>query len=255
MKSPVLIEVCCGSAQSAINAQEGGAHRVELCQNLEAGGTTPSAGDILLARNRLSIDLHVLIRPRDGDFLYSENELEIIRQDIAFCKSAGVNGVVMGFLTKDGEIDQSLTREMIALARPMSVTFHRAFDLCRNPKTALEHLIDLGVDRLLTSGQKPTALEGAPLIKSLVQQAGKYLIIMPGSGIREHNIRELTELTGAREFHVSARHTLTSQMTYQPVGVSMGQNSHNYQHQEIDAEAIHRLMTTIKIPSDTDGKA
>ncbi len=255
MKSPLLIEVCCGSAQSAINAQEGGAHRVELCQNLEVGGTTPSAGDILLTRSRLTIDVNVLIRPRDGDFLYSENELNIIRQDIAFCKSAGVNGVVMGFLTKDGEIDQQLIKEMMELARPMSVTFHRAFDLCRNPKTALEQLIDLGVDRLLTSGQKPTALEGAPLIKSLVQQAGKYLTIMPGSGIREHNICELLKLTGAREFHVSARHTLMSEMAYQPVGVSMGSTSHNFQHQEIDAEAIRRLMSTIELNSGIDGKA
>jgi copper homeostasis protein len=245
MKPVIKIEVCCGSAQSAINAQLGGAHRVELCQNLEAGGTTPSAGEILWARQQLTIDLNVLIRPRDGDFLYSENELEIIRQDIRFCKKAGVDGVVFGFLTADGEIDQEITKEMMALARPMSVTFHRAFDVCRNPLTALEQLIDLGADRLLTSGQEPTAIEGQALIKELVQQAGSYLIIMPGSGIREHNILELMELTLAREFHVSARQTVSSKMTYQPVGVPMGKYNSNYTHQEIDSEAIARLMKKV----------
>jgi len=245
MEPVVNIEVCCGSAQSAINAQLGGAHRVELCQNLEAGGTTPSAGEILLARKQLTIDINVLIRPRDGDFLYSENELEIIRQDIQFCKNAGVDGVVFGFLTVDGEIDQEITKEMMALARPMSVTFHRAFDVCRNPKTTLEQLIDIGVDRLLTSGHAPTAMEGQVLIKELVQQAGPYLIIMPGSGIREHNILELMELTQAREFHVSARQTVNSRMTYQPVGVPMGKYSSNYTHQEIDSQAIARLTKKV----------
>jgi len=245
MKPRIRIEVCCGSAQSAINAQVGGAHRVELCQNLEAGGTTPSAGEILMARKQLSIELHVLIRPRDGDFLYSDHELEIIRQDIFFCKSVGVNGVVIGFLMKNGEIDQRLTTEMIELAHPMSVTFHRAFDVCREPKTALEQLIGMGVDRLLTSGQQPTAEEGAGLIKQLVQQAGKYLVVMPGSGIREHNILELIEKTGATEYHVSARKTVVSSMEYCPVGVPMGRYSHNYEYQEIDGEVIRCLVNKV----------
>ncbi|PKP30323.1 MAG: copper homeostasis protein CutC [Bacteroidetes bacterium HGW-Bacteroidetes-16] len=245
MNPRIRIEVCCGSAQSAINAQAGGAHRVELCQNPEAGGTTPSAGEILMARKQLSIALHVLIRPRDGDFLYSEHELEIVRQDILFCKSVGVNGVVIGFLTKNGDIDQRLTKEMIELAHPMSVTFHRAFDVCREPKTALEQLIVMGVDRLLTSGQQPTAAAGSALIKQLVQQAGKRLVVMPGSGIREHNIQGLIEITGAPEYHVSARKTVVSSMEYCPVGVPMGKNSNNFGYQEIDGEVIRRLVNTV----------
>ncbi len=245
MDKPILIEVCCGSSQSAVYAQQGGANRVELCQNLAAGGVTPSAGDILCAREQLSIDLNVLIRPREGDFLYSDYELQIIKKDILFCKQSGVVGVVFGFLTKDGSINQKLTEEMIRLARPMSVTFHRAFDLCRNPLTALEQLIDLGVDRLLTSGQQPTAIEGAALIRQLVLQAGNYLSIMPGSGIREHNIENLIQLTGAREFHVSARKQAKSGMTYQPVGVDMSKHGSNFEHPEIDAAAIKRIMQII----------
>jgi copper homeostasis protein len=244
-QSAIRIEVCCGSAQSAINAQAGGAHRVELCQNLEAGGTTPSAGEILLARKNLSIKLNVLIRPRDGDFLYSDHELEVIRQDILFCKNAGVDGVVIGFLTQDGSIDQRVMAEMIKLARPMSVTFHRAFDVCRDPKTALEQLIDLGVDRLLTSGQKPTAEEGAELIHQLVLQAGKHLVVMPGSGIRNHNIVDLIKSTNAIEYHVSARKTVSGGMKYRPVGVNMGKHSSNYEYQEIDASAIRQLVTNV----------
>ncbi|MBU3927324.1 MAG: copper homeostasis protein CutC [Bacteroidetes bacterium] len=245
MKPRIRIEVCCGSAQSAINAQTGGAHRVELCQNPEAGGTTPSAGEILMARNQLSIDLNILIRPRGGDFLYSEHELAIVRQDILFCKSVGVNGVAIGFLTKNGDIDQRLTTEMIELAHPMSVTFHRAFDMCREPETALEQLIGMGVDRLLTSGQQPTAAAGSSLIKQLVQQAGKRLVVMPGSGIREHNIQELIEKTGAPEYHVSARKTVVSSMEYCPVGVPMGKYSNNYEYQEIDGEVIRRLVNKV----------
>lgn len=245
MRPQIYIEVCCGSVQSIINAQAGGAQRVELCQNLEAGGTTPSAGEILVARKSLSIDLNVLVRPRDGDFLYSEHELEIIRHDILFCKNAGVNGVVIGFLTKEGEIDQLLMTEMIQLSRPMSVTFHRAFDLCRDPKTALEQLLDLGVDRLLTSGQQPTALEGAVLISQLVQQAGERLIVMPGAGIRAHNIQEIMKETLAREYHVSARKTVFSAMEYCPVGVPMGKYNSNYEHLEIDTDGVRSLVNTV----------
>ncbi len=245
MKSPVCLEVCCGSSQSALNAQQGGAHRVELCQNLAAGGVTPSSGDILVAREHLSIDLNVLIRPREGDFLYNSYEREIIKRDILFCKQAGVNGVVFGFLQKDGTIDQSLTAEMIALARPMKVTFHRAFDLCRNPLTALEQLIDMGVDNLLTSGQQPTAAEGAQLIRQLVVQAGDLIAVMPGSGIREHNLAEIISATGAKAFHVSARKLVQGGMEYQPVGVAMSKLGSNYEHYEIDPETIGNMMAII----------
>lgn len=157
---PVDLEICIDSVHSAIAAQEGGAVRVELCDNLFEGGTTPSAGCIQLVRENIHIDLNVIIRPRGGDFLYSPLEFEIMKQDIKIAKQLGANGVVLGILNKDGTIDQKRTAELIALARPMTVTFHRAFDVTRDPFEALEQLIDLGVDRILTSGQENTVLEG-----------------------------------------------------------------------------------------------
>jgi copper homeostasis protein len=217
----MLIEVCLDSVESAIAAQEGGADRVELCDNLLEGGTTPSAGMIALARQQLAIKLHVIIRPRGGDFCYSELEHAIMKHDIALCKELGVDGVVIGLLTPDGEVDRERTRELIALARPLRVTFHRAFDMARDPFAALEDLIELGVDRVLTSGQQPSAIEGLDLIVELVRRAGERIVIMPGGGV-ERNPAKVVAVSGAREIHVVGAAPVESAMRFRNERVFMG---------------------------------
>ncbi|KAA3437974.1 copper homeostasis protein CutC [Rufibacter hautae] len=224
MDRSILMEVCVDSVQSAISAQVAGAQRVELCDNLVEGGTTPSAGLIQLCRQHLFIGLHVLIRPRRGDFLYSGLEFEVMRHDILMAKQLGADGVVLGVLLPNGNIDVPRTQELINLARPMSVTFHRAFDLTPDPFKALDDLLYLQVDRLLTSGQQPTAPEGADLISALCQRAEENLAIMPGGGINEDNLTALLEKTGATEFHASAREFRESKMTFKREDVTMGGN-------------------------------
>ncbi|MCF8372721.1 MAG: copper homeostasis protein CutC [Bacteroidales bacterium] len=210
----LLIEVCANSVESAIAAEKGGAKRVELCENLWEGGTTPSHASIEIARESISIDLNVLIRPRGGDFLYSELEYEIICRDIFHAKRLGADGVVVGVLNPDGSIDIPRMEEIIDIAQPMSVTFHRAFDVLKDPFLSLEDLIFLGVDRILTSGQKNTAPEAIDLISELVKKANNRIIIMPGSGINLDNISELVMKTGASEFHSSCRSLRASQMQH-----------------------------------------
>src|ERR1039457_220246 len=199
------IEICVDSVTGAIAAERGGADRVELCDNLMEGGTTPSLGCVRLARKHLGIGLQVLIRPRGGDFLYDGYEMEVMREDIRLCKEAKADGVVIGCLTVEGDIDQARTRELIELARPMNVTFHRAFDMCRDAKKGLEELVALGVDRVLTSGQDDSCLEGMELIAALERQAGGRIIVMPGGGITPRNVSRIVAGTGVREVHLSAR--------------------------------------------------
>src|SRR5947208_9942123 len=184
MPTPILVEACVDSIESALAAARGGAHRLELCANLIEGGTTPSAGTLAVCRARLDIPIFVLIRPRGGDFLYSAAELAVMLEDIRRAKQAGVQGIVTGLLRADGEIDADRTGELIAAARPLHVTFHRAFDVCRDASRALETLVALGVERVLTSGQAATAPEGADRIARLVQQAAGRLAILPGGGAK-----------------------------------------------------------------------
>lgn len=217
-----LIEACVNSVESALEAQKGGALRVELCDNLMEGGTTPSFGSIKWAREKLSIGLNVIIRPRGGDFCYSDLEYDMMVHDIKVCKETGVDGVVIGILTIDGSVDLERSRYLVELARPMSVTFHRAFDMTADPFMALEDLKRLGVNRVLTSGQRPSAMEGRSLLKELVTAAGDDIIIMPGVGIDAANIRQLADETRAREFHVLAERTVHSQMQYKNPHVFMG---------------------------------
>jgi copper homeostasis protein len=219
--SPIL-EVCCGSLASAIAAQEGGAHRVELCANLYEGGTTPSHGTLELAREKLSIEINVLVRPRGSDFVYDENEMEIIRRDVVRCKELGIDGVVIGFLTPSGEIDTAKTKEIVELARPMSVTFHRAFDMCKDPYVALDELIEIGVDRILTSGQVNMAPDGIDLIAELVRKAGDRVIIMPGAGLEVENIAEFHAKVGAKEYHSTLWDKVESVMEFRRSEVFMG---------------------------------
>jgi len=216
------LEICVDSVESAINAQIAGADRVELCDNLIEGGTTPGFGTITSARNNLDIGLQVIIRPRGGDFLYTDLEYDIMRRDIEICGEMGVNGVVIGILYADGNIDIERTARLIELARPMSVTFHRAFDMCSDPFKGLEDIIATGADRLLTSGQKEKVPEGSDLIQKLVAQAKNEIIIMPGSGIDESNIALIAGITRAKEFHLTGRKIIDSEMIFRMQGVTMG---------------------------------
>ena len=216
------IEICVDSVAGALAAERGGADRVELCDNLLEGGTTPSAGCVKVARRGLKIGLQVIIRPRGGDFLYDDTEMEVMRQDIQMAKDWGADGVVIGCLTDEGDIDQARTAELIQLARPMSVTFHRAFDMCRDPVKGLEELIGLGVNRVLTSGQEATCLEGLDLLTVLQKQAAGRIIVMPGGGITPRNIQKIVTSTGVSEVHLSARSTIESRMHYRNSRVYMG---------------------------------
>ena len=217
----IIIEVCVDSVESAMAAERGGADRVELCDNLLEGGTTPSAGAIAIARERLGIKLHVIIRPRGGDFCYSDVEFAVMRHDVALARQLGADGVVIGILTSDGDVDVERTRELIELARPLSVTFHRAFDMARDPYRALEDLVGLGVDRVLTSGQEPSVLEGLDLIAELVRLAGDRLIVMPGGGA-ERNIGKVVARSGVREVHVTGTTSVESPMRFRNPRVFMG---------------------------------
>ena len=217
-----ILEICANSVESAIMAEKGGAHRVELCDNIYEGGTTPSYGAIEQARKMLSIDLNIIIRPRGRDFCYSDNEFEIMCNDILIAKSLGVNGVVFGILNPDGSVDIKRTKYLVKLANPMNVTFHRAFDMCRDPFQSLEDIIECGCKRLLTAGQANKAIQGIEIIKQLVQKSNGRITIMPGSGIDESNIEEIYSKTGAYEFHASLRKSVKSKMEFKKDGIYMG---------------------------------
>lgn len=218
-----IIEICANSAQSCVEAEAGGATRVELCAAIPEGGTTPSYGEIRMAQKMTStIHINVIIRPRGGDFLYTPAEVESMLYDLDMAKRLNVHGVVFGCLTKEGDIDVPLMRKLIDASGALSVTCHRAFDVCRDPFVALEQLIELGCDRILTSGQQPDAVRGIPLIRELVQRADGRIIIMPGAGVRSTNIARIEAETGAKEFHTSARSIVYSQMEYRNENVPMG---------------------------------
>jgi copper homeostasis protein len=243
------LEICVDSIESAINAQVAGAHRIELCDNLPEGGTTPSFGMIASVRANLSIGLQVIIRPRGGDFLYSDTEFDIMRRDIEMCGEAGVDGVVIGILRNDGSVDTERTSKLVELAQPMPVTFHRAFDLCSDPYRGLQEIIETGASRLLTSGQKNIVPEGAALIKQLVRQAGNSIIVMPGSGLDESNIEEMARQTGAVEFHLTGRKTIESSMIFRREGIRMGGTSGmtEYSRNVADPEKIKNIVKILKM--------
>lgn len=236
------IEVCIDSVQSAINSEKGGAVRVELCDNLFEGGTTPSAGTIALARKNISIGLQVIIRPRGGDFLYSDIEMEIMKHNVQTAKDLGADGVVIGILTPDGKVDKARCAELISIARPMNVTFHRAFDMTVDPFEALEDIVELGCDRILTSGQQKSAIEGKELIAELHKKAAGRIIIMPGAGIDEYNIEQM-KACGVEECHVAARKPERSGMQFQNHRVFMGGTLRmpEYEILVADSERIHKM--------------
>ena len=217
----ILVEACVDSVEAALAAQAGGADRVELCANLLEGGCTPSAGTIQLAHKLLHIRMNVIIRPRGGDFCYSDAEFEAMKLDIELCKRVGADGVVLGLLHPDGTVDVERTRALIELARPLSVTFHRAFDVTRDPFEALETLIGLGLDRILTTGQEYSPLEGLELIAELVRQAGDRVIIMPG-GVSERTANRIVAGSGAHEVHGYLPVALEGRMIHRNPRVFMG---------------------------------
>lgn len=243
----MIFEVCIDSVEGALAAQQGGAQRVELCDNLVEGGTTPSNGTIELACRLATLDVNVMIRPRGGDFVYSDLEMDVMKADILAAKKCGANGVVFGLLQPDGRIDKRRTRELIELARPMSVTFHRAFDLCRDPGEALEDLIELGVDRLLTSGQKADALSGADCIRSLVEQSKGRVIIMAGGGVNEKSLPLITARTGVSEVHFAARLPEKSPMQFKVANVYMGKTYQpdEYLRKVTDADRVRTVIQSI----------
>lgn len=207
-------EVVVYNIESALNAQKGGADRVELCDNPGGGGTTPSSGAIAVVREVLDISLFVMIRPREGDFCYSDLEFEVMKHDIARAKELGADGVVFGILSPDGTIDKKRNSELITLARPLKITAHRAFDMTKNPLEALESCIEVGFDRILTSGQKEEAQQGIPLISQLVQKAKERIAIMAGCGVHEGTVEEIVKKTGVNEIHLAAETTRSSRMRF-----------------------------------------
>jgi copper homeostasis protein len=242
------IEICVDSLEGVIAAQSGGADRVELCDNLMEGGTTPSAGCIKLARKHLKIGLQVIIRPRGGDFLYHPLEKEVIREDIRLAKDLGADGIVTGCLTASGDIDLEATREFIELARPLNFTFHRAFDMCRDARSALEELINLGADRVLTSGQEGSCVEGLELIAELQQLAAGRIIIMPGGGITLRNARRIVETTRVSEIHLSARKQIESGMEFRNTRCFMGGalRPPEFNWKTTDETAVRTLVNTLR---------
>jgi len=245
-KSKILVEVCVDSVASAIAAARGGASRVELCSSLIEGGVTPSAGLTETARASVSLPVHVMIRPRAGDFCYDEYEFETMRRDIDLAKRLRAEGVVLGILTVDGQVDIPRTQQLVLLARPLTVTFHRAFDMTANLFRALEDLCSIGVDRVLTSGGEQTCLLGSRTIAQLVEKSHGRIVVMPGSGIKPENARELIQQTSAKEIHVGLRSAASSPMQFRNPRVSMGSlKEHEYERSQVLEEDVRKLCAAL----------
>jgi len=244
MSRRIVVEACVDSVESALAAQEGGAHRVELCSDLLEGGLTPSFGMLQVARASLRIGIMAMIRPRGGDFLYSDHEFRAMLHDVALAKDARAQGVVLGLLAPDGSVDAARTRELIDRARPLQVTFHRAFDMTNDPFDALETLVALGVDRVLTSGQEASAVEGLDGIAELVRRAGDRIVVMPGGGISARNIARIAAVRGIREIHFGGGVPVESGMAFRNPRVFMGgmlrppEYAREVQRPEIVAEIV-----------------
>lgn len=244
-KKPVNLEVCANSVTSAVAAQEGGAIRVELCDNLHEGGTTPSHGQIALARKLLNIKLYVLVRPRGGDFLYSDSEFEIMKADTRYCIETGCDGVVIGVLNANGTVDKQRSGELVQMAKEkgLGVTFHRAFDMCADMQQAMEDIIDIGCERILTSGGRSTAIEGVNVIAHLTEQAKGRITIMPGAGVNETTVADIVHYTGATEIHSSARSDVKSKMEYRNDHILMGYGeTDEYGFSVTDAERVREII-------------
>ena len=234
----MIVEICANSVQSAINAEKGGADRIELCQNLNEGGTTPSYAAIKYCVENLSLKTMVLIRPRPGDFCYNDVEYEAIKEDVLMCRELGAHGVVIGFLDRNLDVDTKRTAEIVKLARPMEVTFHRAFDRCRDWHVALEQIIECGCDRILTSGQRKTAPEGYENLREIQNLAGNRIKILAGSGVNSQNVAYLIRATGVGEVHSSCKHTIENR---QKTNI---EDSSRYI--ETDSEEVKRFVEAVR---------
>ena len=240
------LEICAYSLESCLTAQRAGAHRVELCGGLSEGGTTPSAGLIQLARQHLSIQLFVMIRPRGGDFLYTDTEFDVMQADIAVAKALGADGIVLGILQADGTVDETRTRQLIELASPLPVAFHRAFDMTRDPAEALETVIRTGAVRILTSGQHPTAEAGLPILRQLTTQAAGRIEIMAGVGVSGQNASRFVSI-GLDALHLSGKNSQPSPMSYRRPGMQMASAVlAEYERIEASADAIEQVIRQIK---------
>lgn len=239
------LEVCANSFASAKAAEKGGAIRVELCENMAEGGTTPSYAQIKLCKNRLKLQVWPIIRPRGGDFLYSEDEFELMKEDIINCKNLNCDGAVTGILLANGEIDQKRCAELIKLADPMPLAFHRAFDMSNDMNKALEDLIELGFVRVLTSGGADNAYNGMTTLTQLVQQAQGRIEIMPGAGINPENILAIKRHTGAQVFHSSARIKIKSKMQFRNADSKMGSIEDEYQYEQTSADLVKQMVEKI----------
>ena len=237
-----ILELAVFNLPSALTAAAGGADRIEVCENYSNGGTTPSYGILKTVREKVSIPAFVMICPRAGDFLYSDDEFEVIKKDILLSKQLGFDGTVCGILNMDGSIDKQRTGELVALAYPMEFTFHRAFDRCKDPLQALEDIIECGCNRILTSGQQANVLDGKELIQQLIQQADDRIIILPGGGLRSSNVAELKAFTGATEFHTSAKKLLPTKMQF--INSNMNDDTDQI---SVDVEEIQRIKSLIAI--------
>lgn len=240
-----LIEIATSDLPTTRAAVEGGADRIELCANLVEGGTTPSYGTILQCRDAFPVSLFPIIRPRGGDFLYSDEEFEVMRHDVKVCRDLHCNGIVTGMLLSDGSVDITRTAILVNEAYPLEVTFHRAFDRCANPFEAMEQLIEAGVARILTSGQKPQAIDGMELIAELNRVGGHRIRIMPGSGVRKENIGQLAAHTGCTEFHSSLRGKLPGGMSF--VHPAFAGSAESYMNNAIDPAEVRALREALKI--------
>ena len=241
----IILEICADSVESAVAAQAGGTHRVELCSDLLEGGVTPSAGLISSVRRRLGIDLYVMIRPRGGDFCYTAEEFETIGKDVLMAKQLGANGIVVGILHEDGNVDVARTRTLVEMARPLKTTFHRAFDMSRELNKSLEDVIKTGADRVLTSGGEQRAEDGIRTIAELVKRAGQRISLMVGAGITRSNVRHIVEATGVREIHASMRAHVPSPMRHRNERISMGlAKDREYQRALVLQEDVRLLVET-----------
>jgi copper homeostasis protein len=249
----IYLEVNVYSVSSAQSAEQGGAHRVELCDNLSEGGTTPSYGMVMATKKAIRIPVYAMVRPRGGDFLYTGVEFDIMKNDIISFRKAGVDGVVFGILNENGQVDRERCRELVRISRNMSLTFHRAFDMTSDPFRALEDIIDLGFHRVLTSGQAPSAIEGAEMIARLMKQAAGRIILMPGGGINEMNITRLWQSTGAHEFHISARRRRDSLMKHRNEQVHLigPSDMEDYSWYETDTNKVQNTVHIINQWSPT----
>jgi copper homeostasis protein len=242
--SKFIIEIATSDFASSQSAAKGGADRIELCDNLAEGGTTQSYSAIKYCREQLNVQLFPIIRPRGGDFLYNPDEYNIMVNDVRICKELNCDGVVIGLLNGDGTIDLERTARLVELAYPMEVTFHRAFDRCVDPFAALEQLIRVGCNRILTSGQRPTVMEGIELIEKLVKAADERIVIMPGSGVRKENIGEIASRTGARELHSSLRTKVKSKMQFRHA--AFGEESYEYYSVlEQDVRGLREALSSV----------